>query len=327
MILNGAKSKRVTINYGVPQGSVLGPILFILFINDLLKMDSEVDIDLWSFADDTALFFQDTDLVSLRKKAERGLKIVAEWFRINLLSLNVKKTKYVVWSKNKCKEGIKMHNESCKHENCNCEYIESVDHLKYLGIVIDDKLSWKKHIELTCTKLRVVLFKMFRLSAYFDIGFLKTVYHSLFLSVATYGIIVWGGVRNNSYEKIFKLQKRALRIVSKKNKLTSTNYLLKELDLLELRKIFYERIIIRYYRKNFCCIERVSSTYETRAKTSGKAKLTKIVKSLSCRAEHNIIVRLFNILPDGMRSIKGLSCFKSSIRKWIKSDSFKFELN
>ena len=140
---NNYKSETKTITCGVPQGSILGPLLFLLYINDL----STVSDDIFSilFADDSNLFISGKDINVLCDKMNNALKEIQQWLYCNKLSLNVLKTHYMFFTSLKKQvpdQVIRICNTSIERE-----YVT-----KFLGVHIDSKLTWKKHILYTCKK-------------------------------------------------------------------------------------------------------------------------------------------------------------------------------
>ena len=144
--ISGYKSSMKGIKYGVPQGSVLGPLLFLIYINDLhnaIKFSS-----VYHFADDTNFLHFNNSLKSLGKKVNIDLKLLCNWLNANKISLNSNKTEYILF----------------KHPRRNLNYELKIkinglnlypsSFIKYLGIYIDCNLSWKKHVDETSLKLR-----------------------------------------------------------------------------------------------------------------------------------------------------------------------------
>ena len=135
--LNGTDAEVKVITCGVPQGSVLGPLLFLLYINDLPNISKELKFYL--FADDTNIYFESNELKSLEKIMNKELMKLYEWLCINRLSLNISKTNFVVFhAKNKPKSPVTI--------LINNKAIDEVEEVKYLGIIIDSKMTFKSHI-------------------------------------------------------------------------------------------------------------------------------------------------------------------------------------
>lgn len=138
---------------GYPQGSVIGPKLFLLYINDVCNVTERLKFVI--FADDTNLFCSGKNLKELLYAIERELEILKTWFDVNKLSLNMKKTKFMVFGNQKEIDG------DIELKICDVE-IERVYETKYLGVVIDHKLTWKQHIDYikgTISKSIVILYK------------------------------------------------------------------------------------------------------------------------------------------------------------------------
>ena len=132
------------ISCGVPQGSVLGPLLFLIYINDI--HNSSAKLSFYLFADDTSLLYADTNLKSLEKTVNSELLKVSDWLNANKLTLNAKKSNYVIFRPYQRKLNYSVNIEMID----NCTQIPTTlqceDHVKYLGVLLDSNLSWKFHI-------------------------------------------------------------------------------------------------------------------------------------------------------------------------------------
>ena len=135
---NNTISSKENITCGVPQGSVLGPLLFLIYMNDIHKCSKILSFIL--FADDTNAFYSDTNVKALNQTLNNELIKVSKWLQVNKLTLNIKKTQVILFNaKNKkVKEPLKL--------KINGENIKQVNSTKFLGIIIDSKLTWKQHI-------------------------------------------------------------------------------------------------------------------------------------------------------------------------------------
>ena len=133
---------------GVPQGSILGPLLFLIYVNDLFK-SSEI-LNPTMFADDTNLFFSNKNIPTLFKTVNEELTHVNEWFKVNKLSLNSSKTKYTFFNKPKISDDIPL---KLPMLYINGSEIKREYQLKFLGVILDENMTWKKHIELIENKI------------------------------------------------------------------------------------------------------------------------------------------------------------------------------
>ena len=134
---------------GVPQGSSLGPFLFLIYINDLPNCSEFLSFEI--FADDTNLFASAKDLKLLELQMNLELKKVKEWCDINKLSINLKKSNYMI-VKSPRKKNTNV-NINVTHRDGSCHTLERKDHIKSFGVMIDSTLIWKYHISYVCAKL------------------------------------------------------------------------------------------------------------------------------------------------------------------------------
>ena len=144
--ISGYDSTSTLIKYGVPQGSVLGPLLFLIYINDLHHAIKYSMVH--HFADDTNLLIFDNSLKSLKKKINIDLKLLCHWLNANKISLNSSKTEYILF-----RHKLKPINYELKLK-INGKKLYPSTYIKYLGIFLDKNLSWEKHINVTSLKLR-----------------------------------------------------------------------------------------------------------------------------------------------------------------------------
>ena len=144
--VSGTNSPFKSINHGVPQGSVLGPLLFLIYINDL--PNALVYSDAFIFADDTALLYSDKNLKRIRKRLNIDLKLLVHWLHTNKIGLNVDKTEAILFrsAKKKVDYDLKL--------KLNGKKLQLVSPVRYLGIVLDENLSWTHHKNSLAGKLR-----------------------------------------------------------------------------------------------------------------------------------------------------------------------------
>lgn len=238
--------------FGVPQGSVLGPTLFLIYINDLTDLKLEGGT-VFSYADDTALLFEGRSWSDTFNNAKKGLGNVIHWLRLNLLTLNVEKTNYITFSLNnpsQPSENMQIIAHFCSNSlTCNCVSIKRVDSTKYLGIIIDNKLSWQGHIEKTADRIRKLswLFKHLRHVA--DTKLLTYIYMTLAQSVVLYCLPIWGGSAKTRFIELERAQRAILKIMFFKKRQFSTGSLYELANVLSVRKLYVLNCVLRRHKK------------------------------------------------------------------------------
>ena len=235
------KSPVEQINIGVPQGSILGPLLFLIYVNYINNASSMFRYIL--YADDTTListFCSFCDSVSSEHYLNSELDKIFRWLCANKLSLNICKTKYMVFhSPHKNDTNINFPALSI-----NGVLLDRTSEFNFLGITISSNLSWKKHCTILCKKLSRTIGTLKRLKNTVPTYILLTIYNSLFLSYISQSILIWG----HNPGRVFKLQKRAIRIIcgAKYNAHTSKPF--KTHKLLKFEDI-YKTAMIKFYYK------------------------------------------------------------------------------
>ena len=242
VVIDNISSEHKSISMGVPQGSILGPILFLLYINDMSR--SAPNLKFVHFTDDTIIFTTSTHFVSTVENMNNGLKTVDEWLKTNRLSLNISKTLYMIFSdlKHLPHKEIKIREEP----------ISKVSEAKFLGIYIDEKLSFKSHIDHLRTKLAQAIGTIRRISYLLPVSTRMNLYYSLIYSHMAYGILAWGKCGTYSRDRIVSLQNRSLRILNlnfNTHKILNFNSIYEYLALVKLFKIQNLRNHDYYYQK------------------------------------------------------------------------------
>ena len=206
VFVNGISSEIRNITSGVPQGSVLGPLLFLIYINDLPNISNIFNFYL--FADDTNIYYEDHTPEKLEKVINKELKKLHTWLIVNRLSLNIEKTNFVLFH---------PYNKPFKNKitlKIQKKAISEKDHVKYLGIMIDSGLTWQAHIDHVSKKISRTIGLLYKIRYFVNKEMLIMLYYSLVFSHLNYGIEVWGSTYDIYLNRILILQKRALRIIS-----------------------------------------------------------------------------------------------------------------
>ena len=225
------KSSLENVVCGVPQGSILGPILFIIYINDI---HNSTLLKVLCFADDTTCSFSTSNPINLCNTMNHELELLSQWIRSNKLSLNVGKTKYIVFG-----PAISRQNLPLQDIYIGNEQIERICHsnrdtsFKFLGLEIDEMLSWNQHIDKICIKLSRANYIINKVKNIIPKSCLLTLYQTLIQCHINYGIVAWGSAKG--IERVHKLQKKSLRIINKKPYKYHTEPLFKKCKLLTVK--------------------------------------------------------------------------------------------
>lgn len=242
-------SDECDVTFGVPQGSVLGPTLFLIYINNLTKLLIQ-NGKIISYADDTAIIFTEDTWDIVHKIAEEGLYEINKWLRHNMLTLNYTKTNYMCFTKTVKTQPsnlhkIKIHDCDMSDTNCTCLPIRKVNNIRYLGVIVDQRLSWNSHIELIMSRTRklIYIFRELRHVAKKDL--LIRIYKALAESILCYCITIWGGAIKTKLIDLERAQRALLKVMFLKNKRFATQELYSLSDLLSIRKLYILHAVLK----------------------------------------------------------------------------------
>lgn len=306
--INNVVSDLRTVTCGVPQGTVLGPLLFIIYVNDLLEIDSESKMA--SFADDGVMFYSADSWEGLKTKTENDFGEIGKWFQLNKLTLNVQKTKFLTFAS--CANVLPDYSTLNINENIK---IAKVNKIKYLGVIIDQHMRWDEHAKHLLKKLRYIISRFKYLENYLKLDQLKIIYYSLFQSQLTYGLAGWGGIRDCYLAQIEVLQKWALKIIFGKNRRYPTNLLYKDANVLDIRQLYFFKIIVLIHKKKIK-LDDIAHAHNTRHK-SGHVNIPKTRKEIAHRNFEYLAPKFFNFLPNNLKVLMHEKVFQKRFKQWM----------
>lgn len=242
------------VTHGVPQGSILGPTLFLVYINDLTSLKLSHG-KILSFADDTALVFTaDSKKEEAFNAAQSGFDSVGEWLEDNVLILNVDKTKYICFSIRSNTDTYNDRHHIVSHEcvfreSCSCSKLEHVKIIKYLGVIIDSNLNFKDHTKTLCGRIRKLIYIFKNLRHVAEPSVLKQIYYALCQSLLSYCITSWGGSPESTIKPVEVAQRAILKVCTFKPRLFPTSLLYEYCGVLTVRQLYLLNTIIMQHKK------------------------------------------------------------------------------
>ena len=246
-VVNSTSSVYSQTTCGVPQGSILGPLLFIVYINDIIN--SSRILNFIMYADDTSITYANSDIDCLVSTLNKELQNVFDWLKANKLFLNIDKTNFIIFQKKR--KPISNRISSSLSVSINGTQINRVNTISFLGDQVDQFLTWNDHIDMITQKISRYVGLLYRLKHFFPHSILKKIYSALILPHLFYCNIVWGCANHTKLDRLFKLQKKALRLCSGSHYLAPSAPIFQQLNMLTIFDVHkFQIAIFMYYVKN-----------------------------------------------------------------------------
>ena len=319
----GTSSNMLLIHKGVPQGSILGPLLFILYVNDFYLSSNKFTFLM--YADDTTLLSTydtfhtntDTDIATIQRNINEELLRVTTWLSRNKLLINTTKTKMTVFH-------TQQKHISYPDVIINNSHVEIVDDFKLLGITVNKHLKWNTHIENTAIKVSKYIGVLNRLKHTLPPRILYTLYNTLILPHFNYGLILWG----HDNTRLHKLQKRAIRTITNSRYNSHTEPICKLLNIFKLPDLYKLELYKLYYKieneqvpNNFTTvINPLTHHYNTRRQAIQQ------LKTIHTFAQHNCIFSMIDLINKSpiiklrVTTCHNILSFVSSVKRDILDD-------
>ena len=306
------ESDKIEINMGVPQGSVLGPVLFICYINDMFSaLDGNWTASL--YADDASFIVSGPNSGDLERACNSGLSSLFDWFNQNSLYLNSSKTTYMRFhtyqNLNNLNLNIQINNDQIAGSNS----------LRFLGLTLDCDFTWREHCKMLCTKLHSLCFLIRNLRTVLPLQELILVYNAHIASRLYYGICFWGPA--SASQAVFLAQKRILRCMLGISPATSCRSLFRRHGVMTLSGILiYE--LCKYVYLNLDKFSKNSNVhnYSTRTRTNLRVPFSRL--NLTKNSPDVLGPCIFNGLPQNIRECKSFGIFKNKLKKFLTSNEF-----
>ena len=320
--VNNFKSEFEPVSCGVPQGSILGPLLFLLFINDLPLFTANVYTDV--YADDTTLY----DIQSSQQKIEQSLQIALNqlriWCKNNGMLLNAAKTKVMLVTTNQKRQ--RLNTASLKLDYMD-ESLQMVSCDKILGVFVDNNLMWSDHIKHITKKISSNIWLLSKIKHFLSQAHRIQFYKSYVQPHIDFCNIVWGSTRESNKLKIFRLQKRACRVILDYN-VEDSHEALNSLKILSL----YDRLLLRkakfmykvyndltpqYISENFTLRNEVNTSVMLRSSASGCFVPPQPKKECFKHSMRYSGCLIWNSLPNEVKCAQTLDTFHGRCLKWL----------
>lgn len=310
--VDGELSDEREVTIGVGQGSIIGPLLYLIFVNDIGSLPLKGELSL--FADDTAVFYFGQNREQNQAHINHDLRVLDSFYRINKLTMNIPKTQYINFSETGHAASREEGQITMKDT-----IIRETTTIKYLGLFIDNKLNWKKHTEETAKKISGPIGIIAKLSGFMPTSVLRMIYHSLVHSHLSYLTLLWASAKRVNRRPLEVLQNRAVKKCQKLRMRHNTADAYKRARILPLRGISNMQTlecVITNIREHQDC-SRPSFEFPVTTRPRRGPQLLRIPKVKGGYGQASLNHRgatLYNKLPDATRN----NIHKQKPKKYMK---------
>lgn len=310
---NGEKftSKPARNPRGIPQGSVLGPLLFVFYINDFSEEIHSREASLVNFADDSNVHVSSGDFAGLVEASQSTLRKAEKWCIKNKLIINREKSQFIAF---RTFQSNKNYPDTV---NLNSTEVNLTDTTKFLGIYVNQNLDWTTHIQELNKRLNRTCYSLRVMKNYLDLHHLKTIYYANFQSHLRFGIIFWGG-SSETKNLILKTQKRVVRLLLGLKSSESCRTRFKELNILTAPGLYvYECLLFLFKNRDKFRGFLTDNSYNTRHQNY---QLPKHRLSLTERLPTYACMRFFNRLPQYIKTEGSMVEYRRKVYELILQD-------
>ena len=301
-------SSHLPVTAGVPQGSILGPILFLLYINDLPNATS---MNSYLFADDTNFVISNHNEFELISDTNSQLNNVQNWCNSNRLIINSKKTEIVRFTNSPqpfIQPPIQFAGESLNFES----------YCKFLGVLVDNRLNFSNHISKVLLNVTKRCGILFRIREKLPLQARLNFYHAFIYPLLSYNISIWGGTNSTHLAALIVAQKRVIRTIAGAQRYDHTTPLFSSLKILKLPDIYKYQISVYMFENNHNPIFQSNHQHDTRNRNLLNPVFHRL--SRTQQAMSSVGPRIWNSLPNDLKLISTLPKFKTELKCFLLSN-------
>jgi hypothetical protein len=306
--IDNVYSEWTDVNYGVPQGSVLGPLLFLLYTNDIENLEWRTFFIL--YADDIIIVSIHYDFKEMVSSLQSDFDLLRNWLSLNELYLSKEKTCHMQITTSH------MKNETCQIYTSDTDTLNRVENVKYLGLTIDNHWKFGKHIENLIMKIRQTIPMLYKVRNCLNTKNKKSLFDAWIMSQITYGCSVYGTTTDGYIERLQKIQNKAVKVLFDLKELSASNFM-KAHSILNVKQAIDYQIITKNY---FNCAFKIPILRNVRS-ANDYLKIPAWRNSYGKRTQAYRIPSAFNKLPLALRNIDKLGEMKYKMKSWIISNT------